>query len=261
MPFDAAFNSSDVEMSPQAPTRFSNAGKASIDAIIDSAMQDRISSKKRTRELTFSLGTPGVQYNNSLWSNRFQAFREETLGEDVTVAPSGTSMERFLTAIVEKLHTRSPVGVPSYEHLTNSVRLMVNTSIFQYADFKMSPHESLRIRTLLDGLAKEGKLTKEPSREKHWIGATLVTMMVDALFKDALKRGTLNWDVTIVRAASLILLSSLQCRAGDITKARLDDHHLPCLTYRDVRLKLVDDGKDVEHLEARVRIRNEKGHK
>ena len=33
---------------------------------------------------------------------------------------------------------------------------------------------------------------------------------IDALFKDALERGTYNWDVTIVRAVGIILLASLQ---------------------------------------------------
>lgn len=37
----------------------------------------------------------------------------------------------------------------------------------------------------------------------------------------------------------------------------MDDQPLPFIAYKDVQLKLVD-GKEIQHLEARVTIRNEK---
>ena len=46
------------------------------------------------------------------------------------------------------------------------------TLIFDYPFFKLSPHDFLRIKTLVDGFVKEGKLTKEPSRELHWVGVS-----------------------------------------------------------------------------------------
>ena len=85
-------------------------------------------------------------------------------------------------------------------------------------------------------------------------------MMVDALLKNALEQGTLNWDVTIVQVLTLVLVASLHCRTGDISRGHLDDQPMPYLTYEDVHLKLVN-GTEMEHLEARVKVRNEKGHK
>lgn len=137
------------------------------------------------------------------------------------------------------------------------------TLIFDYPFFKLSPHDSLRIKTLVDGFVKEGKLTKEPSRELHWVGVSLVKRMVDALFDDAVENGTRSWDVTILRVLSLVLTSALQCRSGDIHKHHRDedDQPLPFIAYKDVRLKLIDGGREIHNLEARITIRNEKGHK
>ena len=71
---------------------------------------------------------------------------------------------------------------------------------------------------------------------------------------------TINWDVTILRTLRIVLTSTFQYRAGDITKHPLDDHPLPFLAYGDVSLKLFE-GEEIHHLEARVTIRNEKCHK
>ena len=77
---------------------------------------------------------------------------------------------------------------------------------------------------------------------------------------DALKNGTLDWDVTVRNLLILILTSALQCRAGDIFKDNLDNHELPFIAYGIIRLRLAN-GMQIEHLEALVTIRNEKGAK
>ena len=60
-----AFNSSDIEVDIlQHP--FSWAGRDSIQAIIKNATEDRISSKKFTKQLTYTKGRQGTQYRNQL---------------------------------------------------------------------------------------------------------------------------------------------------------------------------------------------------
>jgi hypothetical protein len=66
-------NSSDIEFGDAPANPFRNAGKASIKAIIENASQDRIASKKFSKQLTFVKGRPGTQYRSHLWFNRFEA--------------------------------------------------------------------------------------------------------------------------------------------------------------------------------------------
>ena len=81
MPFDDTINSSDIEMSPPRPNkRFVNAGQLSIQQLVDNAVADRFASKKEVRALTFTKGTLQQQYSPTLWLNRFNTFRAQTLG-------------------------------------------------------------------------------------------------------------------------------------------------------------------------------------
>lgn len=75
-------NSSDFEFEETPATNsnlFAQAGKASIEAIINNAVQDRYNSKKISKQLTFVKGSKKTQYINNLWYRRMQAFREHTL--------------------------------------------------------------------------------------------------------------------------------------------------------------------------------------
>lgn len=77
---------------------------------------------------------------------------------------------------------------------------------------------------------------------------------------DALTQGTLNWDVTLSKAASLVITAALSARAGDVTTDRMENQPLPYLCYQDVTIKLVG-GNDLQHLMVEVVIRNEKSKK
>lgn len=73
------FNSSDVEFedAPQAP--FSRAGHASIAEIIDHAFEDRIASKKASKQLINRKVNDKTGYKSTLWYRRFETVREHTL--------------------------------------------------------------------------------------------------------------------------------------------------------------------------------------
>ena len=71
---EGLFCSSDVEFSPPQVKRFQHAGAASITSMRESLFEDRISSKKRVRQLTDNRGAPSTLYVRQLWRNRFQNY-------------------------------------------------------------------------------------------------------------------------------------------------------------------------------------------
>ena len=121
-----------------------------------------MTSKKEVKALTLTLGRPQQQYQRALWCNRLRAYRRETLGANLSVPPSGQDLERFLSSIGNRIKTNSPHGVPTYDYLCQAVPCIIQKLSFDYPDFKLSPQESLRIRSLLDSLVKQNKLTKNP---------------------------------------------------------------------------------------------------
>ena len=112
----------------------------------------------------------------------------------------------------------------------------------------------------IDHLFQEARITKDPKFEKNWLGAFLVRRLVTWLVEDGLKNGTINWDVTMAKVMSIVLVASLASRAGDITVAPLDEQALPFLCYKDITIKL-QGGSEIGNLVAEVVIRNEKGYK
>jgi hypothetical protein len=47
------------------------------------------------------------------------------------------------------------------------------------------------------GLLKKEKFTREPLRERNWVGAFMIQRLVIAVFRDALLYGALSWNITI----------------------------------------------------------------
>jgi hypothetical protein len=99
--------------------------------------------------------------------------------------------------------------------------------------------------------------TQKPNRDAQWIGSLLLQRLIAALLREAYEEGTTNWDKTIQKALSLLLVRALLCRSGDIMKDQKDTHPLPFLCYDDITVKLVG-GVGIENLEAVFLICNEK---
>ena len=79
MPSDDDFNSSDFECEAPPLNPSAQAGKQSIQTIVENAQKGRFSSKKVTKQLAYVKGSKKTRYGNSLWYQRLQAFREYTL--------------------------------------------------------------------------------------------------------------------------------------------------------------------------------------
>ncbi|KFY24325.1 hypothetical protein V493_05304 [Pseudogymnoascus sp. VKM F-4281 (FW-2241)] len=253
---DDGYNSSDVDFGPPPPNPFANAGRASIEAMIQSATEDRLTSKRFSKNLQFSRGRKTTQYRNDLWFRRFATFRQFTLRVREDQTPTGEQLERFLETIVNKVKPKS-LEVPSYEWLKAGFRHLRLALVFHYSKFTLSKHDSSRISSVFDIMLQEGRLTTEPSQHHNWVGVYILRQIVTAMFQDALCEGTLSWDVTLSKCTSIVLTSALSCRAGDITTDPLDDQPLPFLCYRDITMRLLG-GEGVENIIAEVVIRNEK---
>ncbi|OBT86748.1 hypothetical protein VE02_06282 [Pseudogymnoascus sp. 03VT05] len=227
------YDSDDLEFEI-APNPFATAGLESIEAIISHAAEDRITSKKN-----------------------HQTTDDEHINQDVT--PTVEELERFLCSIVSKVKPKSK-EVPAFTWLRGGLRRLIVILTFQFVDFKVMRHDSLRIKVMFQTLLNDGRITKEPSRVVQWIGVILVRRLITAILEDAIDNGSTNWDKTLQKALSLLLISALSCRSGDIMTSTMDTQKLPFLCYDDITIKLVG-GDGLEHLQADVLIRNEKKRK
>ena len=130
---------------------------------------------------------------------------------------------------------------------------------FDYKDFHLDKHARARLVSLMKEHLKEGRVTRDPLREKQWVGALLVERLVMAYFQHTLDQGTFNWDTVLLRILSAVLQSTLSCRAGDIARSQRyngDEY----LRWEHVLLKLVQyEGKEI--IQAQIVLRYAKGKK
>lgn len=176
----------------------------------------------------------------------------------VASIPTGEDIERFLDTIVRHV-TPSSSLVPSKAWIEKGLANLKTALTFYCPQFTLSAHEDVRLECTIGTLLKDGRLTTE-CKERQWVGAALVKTMTMALLENAIDDGTKSWDHTANDILMLVLTSSLQCRAGDIMRSWIDKHPFPYIMYSDIVMKFVG-GFQIENLVARVKIRNEKGHK
>lgn len=175
------------------------------------------------------------------------------------MAPEPEEIERFLVSIVSRVVPKTR-AVPSYDWLRSGLERLERILRFHHRKFDLSKNDRIRFDSIFQQLLSKGQLTKEPGREKQWVGVVLVRRLIATIMREALEEGTPTWDKTIMKANVILLISSLQCRCGDIMISPRDEHPLPFLCYDDIVIKL-RGGEGVDNLVAMVTIRNEKGHK
>lgn len=95
------FDSSDLEFPSDGEQQpYPRPGQASIERIIASAAEDRVSSKKTLKNLQLHSRAPGTEGEYSLWIARFNAFREHTLRQSLDTPFTGADMIRFFDCMI-----------------------------------------------------------------------------------------------------------------------------------------------------------------
>ncbi|KAF7540940.1 hypothetical protein G7Z17_g12066 [Cylindrodendrum hubeiense] len=145
--FDPDWDSDDVDIGEPPPKPYSNAGDASIKSMLNSAAEDRRTSKIEAKTLQLTAATPTTQTAWMLSSQRFDAFRQATLGKSPDVIPTCEDIERFLTTIIKHMRgqTPGPDGKISYSTITHELQGIVNTCVFRFKDFKLDAHDRSRL--------------------------------------------------------------------------------------------------------------------
>ncbi|KAK9246717.1 hypothetical protein V1506DRAFT_505362 [Lipomyces tetrasporus] len=259
------FNSSDVEFEP-APSKASGRrpGQASIAKIIEEASNDRLSSKRTLRQLQFGHGAPGTRENQELWVERFNAFRRFTLKQSLDEPFNGDDVLRFFDSIVSKITPGSKgKPAPNDKVVLNGIRIISSYGTFTYpksSGYELTKYDGSRLQTWLDDSVKAGRLTKGVWKQRVWLNFMTVSRMGRAWLDHHHKYGTWNWDITIARLLSIVLITSLGCRVGDVARSRLYTA-TEYMQYKHVELMVDGQEAKFENLRARITVEFKKGSK
>ena len=132
--------------------------------------------------------------------------------------------------------------------------------VFHYKDFKLTKQDAHRIDAVIQQLLNDGKITKDPVRERLWLGSRIVQQMAVAMLNNAINNGTKSWDVTLSCCLTIVLQSALACRAGDIQRSK---HYTgeEYLQWKHITLKATGATVQNPKLTMLVTLLYRKGHK
>ncbi len=173
--------------------------------------------------------------------------------------PTGEQFCRFLAAFIEVHHMcdAQHKGVLAYDTIVHGSKKLKKALTFRYEHFHLSEHWKARADGIFDGFLDEGMITRQKKRSREPAGIIVMRRVIQALYQEAILEGTRGWNTTLNDIASIVLLTALGVRAGDIMGDTKDTRpDLPGLRYADIQIHVTGDGL----LKARFCIRSAKGH-
>jgi hypothetical protein len=235
------------------------------------------------KQLTFQRGPTASRVNQTLWIRRLETWRE-AVGQDVRKPFTGDDLIRFIDVIIRKSRSRYVGKKRNFSHTLTIAKLVVvedkpgpnkNTIIsatklimayghFKWSEqdgFRMTAHDTSRFRSFLDKATRDGRLTTGKWKKRTWIGYAVLSRLVRAYLTHGVEQGTLNWDVTMARCLSVVLVSSLGARCGDVGLVRTYEGKAYYMQWRHIELSLEGDMPLFSALRARITLEFEKGNK
>lgn len=229
--------------------------------IIDDAISDRLTSKRVTKQLELGHGVDGTRYIQNLWITRFDAYRVHTLHATLSEPFTPDDLMRFFDSMISKIKSRfRDKPAPNQSLFASALDILLQYGTFKWATFEMTWHHGTRMKTFFDDAVRAGRLTVGRWNKRVWLGFMLMARMGNDWLPHYDTHGALNWDVIISRLLSVVLVTSLGCRSGDVSRS---EHWkgMEFIQYHDIILMLSEHGSKFEDLQAHIVIEFEKGRK
>jgi hypothetical protein len=148
-----------------APYGAKRPGQASIDQIVQHAIDDRLSSKRTIKKLQFGYGAPRTIESQTLWIERFNAFRTHTLKQSLDTPFTGDDILRFFDCIIGKVR---PIGDakpgPNETMVITALRILVEYGIFTWpkkdSGFQFTSGDGKRLKIWINDAVVSMMLTR-----------------------------------------------------------------------------------------------------
>jgi len=167
---------------------------------------------------------------------------------------------RFFTHIGLRLES-TIIGKSTYSRSTfvHGIQCLAKRFVFEYPNFKVTPHEAAKLDAVVATFVQDGKLLKGHWRKPQFIGFLTVKKLLTSYMVRGIEHGVVSWDVHLSRWASIVFQAALNCRVGELLRSK-EYKGTEFLAYEDIEMKLVD-GVEFHHLQMRIKLRYEKGTK
>jgi hypothetical protein len=177
------------------------------------------------------------------------------------VCPTGKTIFRYVDTMTRHIKSVIPgKSAPSLSSIHSIWHRLICLLVFRHQEIKTryGPHGVKRIEVRLDQLVKKKLLIKGRFHKKQWLGFRVMERMARIWIHESISNGCISWDRVLLKLLSVILMSALAARCGDIGRFYLYKE-MECLCWSDVELTLASYDEDrapsVQDLRAKFALR------
>jgi predicted transcriptional regulator len=157
----------------------------------------------------------------------------------------------------------STKAAPQKATIVRGLTVLLAYGHFRWEGFKMGSHEGGRFKVFLEQAIRDGKITTGLWQRRTWIGFAVLSRLVSTFLSHTVVYGTNNWDITIAKCLSVVLVAALGARSGDVARSSLYKGQ-EYLQYRHIALyidKAHSGRPTLADLRATITLEFQKGHK
>jgi hypothetical protein len=148
---------------------------------------------------------------------------------------------------------------PNFRYVRGGFFKVESALTFKYPEFKLSSHDCARLDALFAKLANQKRLFRGVWRERQWLGTNILEKISRSWLRLGLDAGCNSWDVHLQKLLSVVMLSALGCRSGELA---LSEHYTEeYMRWEHVTLKLGKEGNSIDDVEASILLCFEKNKK
>lgn len=112
--------------------------------------------------------------------------------------------------------------MPSLDVIQTAYKLLIMYGIFRWSKedgFSMTAHDGAQFKAFTIQAVKDKRLIKGRWAERTWTGFVTLSRLVRTFLDHNVRYGTWSFDVVIAKCLSVVLVSSLGCRGGDVARS------------------------------------------
>ena len=180
--------------------------------------------------------------------------------DSASTVPTGDHIYRFVDTISRTIKSRYRAKqVPSVQTIQGGLRTLSKILLEVHEGFTMSVSKALQVDSLFNKLVKDKVLTAGKWIRPNRVGFKTLLALTDAWMNAGLVEGVTSWDTYISRQLSIVLISSLASRSGDVVRTQAYTG-MECCLFKDLTLSF-EGGNNIKHLSVNVCLRFVKGYK
>lgn len=132
-------------------------------------------------------------------------------------------MDSLLIATQDKKNPRGKQKTgPNSRTIQQAFNVLIAYGSFRWSrkeGYEITPHDGSRVKYFITQAEKDVGVTRGRWNKHVWLGFAILSHLVRNFLQHSLDNGALTFDIVIAKCLSMVLISSLGARVGDVARS------------------------------------------